>query len=56
MACLSKGLCCPIGSVIAGSKEFIKNARHVRKILGGGMRHIGVLAAPGILALKEMVP
>ncbi len=51
MSCLSKGLCCPIGSLIMGTAEFIKKARKIRKIFGGGMRHIGVLAAPGIIAL-----
>lgn len=52
--CLSKGLCAPVGSVLVGSKEFIAQARRKRKILGGGMRQIGILAAAGILALKDM--
>ncbi|MEA5056761.1 MAG: low-specificity L-threonine aldolase [Anaerotignum propionicum] len=52
--CLSKGLCAPAGSLLMGSKEFITKARRKRKILGGGMRQVGILAAAGILALKEM--
>jgi threonine aldolase len=52
--CLSKGLCAPVGSVIVGSQEFIDRARAKRKILGGGMRQAGVLAAPGLIALREM--
>lgn len=52
--CLSKGLCAPVGSVIVGSEEFIYRARRVRKMLGGGMRQAGVLAAAGIVALEEM--
>ena len=54
MFCLSKGLCAPVGSILAGSKEFIDKARKNRKLLGGGMRQAGFLAAPGIIALKEM--
>ncbi len=53
--CLSKGLCAPVGSVICGSKEFIQQVHRIRKILGGGMRQAGVLAAAGIVALNEMV-
>jgi threonine aldolase len=53
--CLSKGLGAPIGSIIAGSSSFITNARKWRKRLGGGLRQVGVLAAPGIIALNEMV-
>ncbi len=53
--CLSKGLCAPVGSVLCGSHEFIKNAHRIRKQLGGGMRQAGVLAAAGIVALEEMV-
>lgn len=53
--CLSKGLCAPIGSVIAGPQAFIDKARVWRKRLGGGMRQAGVIAAPGILALTTMV-
>jgi threonine aldolase len=55
MFCLSKGLSCPIGSVVVGNEEFIERARKVRKILGGGMRQAGVIAAPGIIALEKMV-
>lgn len=55
MFCLSKGLSAPVGSIIAGSKEFIERARKFRKLLGGGMRQVGVLAAAGIVALEEMV-
>jgi len=54
--CLSKGLSCPIGSVMVGDKEFIDHARKNRKVLGGGMRQAGVIAAPGIIALQRMVP
>lgn len=54
--CLSKGLCAPVGSVICGSVDFIKRALRLRKKLGGGMRQAGVLAAAGIVALKEIVP
>lgn len=52
--CLSKGLCAPVGSVLAGSKTFIHRARRARKLLGGGMRQAGVLAAAGLIALREM--
>lgn len=55
MFCLSKGLSAPVGSVLAGSRDFIAEARRVRKLLGGGMRQAGVLAAAGIVALTEMV-
>jgi len=55
MFCLSKGLSCPIGSVVVGNREFIERARKVRKILGGGMRQAGIIAAPGIVALEKMV-
>lgn len=53
--CLSKGLSAPVGSILAGSKSFIKEARKWRKRLGGGLRQAGVLAAPGIIALEKMV-
>jgi len=53
MFCLSKGLGAPVGSVLVGSKEFIEEARIVRKMLGGGMRQAGVLAAAGLIALEE---
>jgi len=51
--CLSKGLACPVGSVVVGSREFIWKARRARKLLGGGMRQVGVLAAPGLVALRD---
>lgn len=54
MFCLSKGLCAPIGSILAGSADFIARARRNRKTLGGGMRQVGVLAAPGLIALEHM--
>ena len=54
MFCLSKGLCAPVGSMIAGSKDFIVRARKYRKLLGGGMRQSGILAAAGLIALTEM--
>jgi len=53
--CLSKGLAAPVGSVVCGNLDFISEARRARKILGGGMRQAGVLAAAGIVALNEMV-
>ena len=53
--CLSKGLGAPVGSVIAGSADFIKEARHIRKIFGGGMRQAGILAAAGLYALDHNV-
>jgi len=53
--CLSKGLAAPVGSVICGSQPFITEARRARKILGGGMRQCGIIAAAGIVALNEMV-
>ena len=52
--CLSKGLCAPIGSVLIGDQHFIDRARKNRKLLGGGMRQAGILAAAGIIALEEM--
>ncbi len=54
MFCVSKGLAAPIGSLLVGTKEFIEKARKKRKLLGGGLRQAGVLAAPGIIAIKEM--
>lgn len=54
MFCLSKGLCAPVGSILAGSKEFIHRARKYRKMLGGGLRQAGFLAAAGIVALEKM--
>lgn len=53
--CLSKGLCAPVGSVLCGTREFIAKAHRWRKMLGGGWRQAGVLAAAGILALTEQV-
>jgi len=55
MFCLSKGLSAPVGSILAGDAEFIARARKFRKILGGGMRQAGVIAAAGIIALEEMI-
>jgi threonine aldolase len=54
MFCLSKGLCAPVGSMLAGNRKFIAEARRKRKIMGGGLRQAGVLAAAGLIALKEM--
>ncbi len=53
--CVSKGLGAPVGSVVCGTREFIVRARRVRKMVGGGMRQVGVLAAAGIVALEQMV-
>lgn len=53
--CLSKGLAAPVGSIIAGPREWIAKARRWRKRLGGGMRQAGIIAAPGIVALQTMV-
>jgi len=53
--CLSKGLACPVGSLLCGSREFIGRARRMRKVLGGGMRQAGVFAAAGIVALESMI-
>jgi len=54
MFCLSKGLCAPVGSLVAAERGFIAEARRKRKIMGGGMRQAGVLAAAGLVALREM--
>jgi threonine aldolase len=51
--CLSKALACPIGSLVVGSREFIFRGRRARKQVGGGMRQLGVLAAPGLIALRD---
>jgi threonine aldolase len=51
--CLSKGLSCPVGSVVVGSRDVIWRARRARKLLGGGMRQVGVLAAAGLVALRD---
>ena len=53
--CLSKGLGAPVGSIIAGTKDFVKRARKWRKRLGGGLRQAGIIAAPAYIALTEMV-
>lgn len=53
--CLSKGLACPVGSVLCGTKEYIEEAHRHRKMLGGGMRQAGILAAAGVYALENMV-
>src|SRR5215467_1547237 len=55
MFCLSKGLSAPVGSMVVGSRDFIQRAYRMRKLLGGGMRQAGVLAAAGIVALEQMV-
>jgi threonine aldolase len=54
MFCLSKGLAAPIGSMLVGRRDFITRGRHIRKMLGGGMRQVGVVAAAGIIALEKM--
>ena len=54
MFCLSKGLSAPIGSILVGTNKFITRARHIRKMLGGGMRQVGVVAAAGIISLEKM--
>jgi threonine aldolase len=54
--CFSKGLSAPIGSILCGSIEFIERARKWRKLLGGGMRQVGVIAAAGIVAMEDMIP
>jgi threonine aldolase len=53
--CLSKGLGCPIGSLLVGPREFIEKARRIRKALGGGMRQVGIVAAAGLIALDDFV-
>ena len=52
--CLSKGLSAPIGSIVAGTEEFIEIAKRKRKLLGGGMRQVGMIAAPAYIALRDM--
>lgn len=54
MFCLSKGLCAPVGSMVCGDADFIAEARRARKVVGGGMRQAGILAAAGIISLEEM--
>lgn len=56
MFCLSKGLCAPIGSMVVGNKEWIEQARKKRKLMGGGLRQAGVLAAAGLVALRTIRP
>jgi threonine aldolase len=51
--CLSKGLACPVGSLVVGNRDLIWKARRARKMVGGGMRQVGVLAAPGLVALRD---
>jgi threonine aldolase len=53
--CLSKGLAAPVGSIVAGPQTFVDNVRRVRKMLGGGMRQAGIIAAAGIVALEQMI-
>lgn len=54
MFCLSKGLASPIGSMVVGTRKFILRARHIRKMVGGGMRQAGIVAAAGIISLEQM--
>jgi threonine aldolase len=54
MFCLSKGLASPVGSMLVGTSKFITRARHLRKMLGGGMRQVGIVAAAGIISLEKM--
>ncbi|MFC4248565.1 threonine aldolase family protein [Natribaculum luteum] len=54
MFCLSKGLGAPVGSMLAGSEEFVERARRTRKLFGGGMRQVGVIAGPGLRALENV--
>ena len=56
MFCLSKGLGAPVGSILCGDAEFINRARRIRKMLGGGMRQAGLVAAAGLFALKKNIP
>jgi threonine aldolase len=55
MFCLSKGLCAPVGSMLCGNADFVAEARRARKVVGGGMRQAGIIAAAGIIALEQMV-
>jgi threonine aldolase len=54
MFCLSKGLAAPVGSMLVGTRKFITRARHIRKMLGGGMRQVGIVAAAGLISLEKM--
>ena len=56
MFCISKGLCAPVGSLLCGTKAFVEKARKVRKMMGGGMRQAGILAAAGLVAFEEVLP
>jgi threonine aldolase len=56
MVTLSKGLCCPVGSLVVSSRERIGKARRIRQLFGGGMRQAGILAAAGLVGLREMIP
>jgi len=56
MFCLSKGLCAPVGSLLCGSADFIAEARRARKVVGGGMRQVGIVAAAGLVALEKIAP
>jgi threonine aldolase len=53
--CLSKGLSCPVGSLVCGSADFVAEARRYRKMVGGGMRQAGIIAAAGVVALEQMI-
>lgn len=53
--CLSKGLCCPLGAVVAGSRDFVDKARYCRQVVGGGMRQAGIIAAAGLYSLQNMI-
>lgn len=54
--CLNKGLSAPVGAVLVGDRDFIDRARHIRQRIGGAVRHIGYMAAAGVIALEEMIP
>jgi threonine aldolase len=56
MVTLSKGLCCPVGSLLVSSRDRIEKARRTRQLFGGGMRQAGIVAAAGLVALAEMIP
>jgi threonine aldolase len=54
--CLTRGLCCPFGSLLFGSKEDVKRARQIRKSVGGGMRQVGLIGAAGLYAFENIIP
>jgi threonine aldolase len=56
MVTLSKGLCCPVGSLVVSSRQRIEKARRIRQLFGGGMRQAGIVAAAGLVGLREMIP